>query len=176
MSGNNNLLSQHEIDTLIDFLRKNPNTPISAVLDQDSIDRLIVLVQQNNSKGIYLNNQENYIDISPVSLKINGTVADCDNCIIECKFSENGYMQLYCCDSRNDAKYRISPNCLIKGKYTDDDAEWGYAIPPKALIAVSKLFDLRFNDDTLDFVKKNFSKLMYGSADAPIPAFYFDKT
>ncbi|MDE7298209.1 MAG: hypothetical protein K2N94_05195, partial [Lachnospiraceae bacterium] len=106
MSDNMALLSQEEIDTLLDFLTQQKSRVGNEVMDQESIDRLISLLHTDEVRSV------KFDTIVPEARKerasaliLLGGMTDIreqqKNCRLECRVDEKtGYLRIFCRDLR----------------------------------------------------------------------------
>ncbi|MBR4341479.1 MAG: hypothetical protein IKP88_02005 [Lachnospiraceae bacterium] len=173
---NKTLLTQTEIDTLITFLENHDDTPIGAVLDQSSIDKLIEIIKYNNNKGIFfsketsidLTSQENALQLKNSS----GNILDPEACSIIYEKGEDGFAKIFCLDSTTNTLIKLTPSCLIQKDFIEDDSKWGFAVPPRTLLKLSRLFNIKCSADTLLNAERDFAEIMYGDRNAKIADFY----
>lgn len=172
---NKTLLSQTEIDALIEFLQESSVAPSGKVLDQRSIDKLIELVKFNNSRGIFFSGKDDAdarVAAAPIVDPESENELNREDCLLEFEISPNGFAQVYCFNSKTDRKFRISPTCLVENRFVSDDVEWGYAIAPKPFNRVAGLFGIGYSSKTYSEVCRNFAKVQYGDPDAEIAELY----
>ncbi len=160
---NNTLLSQGEIDTLIRFLTSHDQKIQDSVLSQDSIDKLVSLLQKKGDTNMDLFNMSSEVtplpaeDLSGHSL--NFTIND-----------TTGFITII---ANNDgAELIITPLSLNSLKITNDDSEWGIFIEPVIFDKIATTFKLKYTKATYDAICDLFSTKRYGKADAAIPSIY----
>lgn len=176
MLENKTLLTQQEIDTLVSFLQQNTDVLIGSVLDQESIDKLIKLVQYNNKNGIFFTKDltEN-VSISGERAFISdeaGNAINTSECKLVCELADNGYFRIYCDDAASGKRYKLTPSCLEEKRYFEDDSEWGFAVPSRTLAQISQLYNIPCTKDSLDFAEKTFAKVMFGDENAQVPDYF----
>ncbi len=176
MGESKTLLSQNEIDALVLFLQGNKGTPIGEVLDQSSIDKLIELVKYNNRMGVYFGRSTEKLDMPAEGVLFNpdyDIASQRENCSIECEPGENGFIELFCVNSADGGRYRLTPACFENNRYIPDDSTaWGYAIEPKMFCKLANMFGVKYSTATYEFVCRNFAKVMYGNESAVIAGVY----
>ena len=160
---NNTLLSQGEIDTLIRFLTNHDQKIQDAVLSQDSIDKLVSLLQKNGDTNMDLFNMSSEVtplpaeDLSGHSLTF--TVDDA-----------TGFIKIV---AHNDgAELIITPLSVSSLKVTNDDSEWGICIEPVIFDKIASIFKVKYTKATYDAICELFSTKRYGKPDAVIPTIY----
>ena len=171
------LLTQNEIDTLINFLQSHTQSPIGSVLDQGSIDKLVEIIKFNNDKGVYFN-KESAINLTennePAAIITDesGKVLEAHNCSFICEKDSDGFVNIICLEKTTGMRISISPSCINRNEYVKDDAKWGLAVSPHTLIRLSGVFGINFDADTLKAAEKDFAKLVYGDENAKIADCY----
>lgn len=160
---NNTLLSQSEIDTLIRFLTGHEQKIQDTVLSQDSIDKLISLLQKNGNTNIDLFNISTGVESFPAEdlsgHELNFTIDDATGFITIIAYKDG-------------AEFIITPLSLNSLKIMNDDSQWGICIEPVIFDKIATIFKLRYTKATYDSVCELFSCRHYGKADAVIPAIY----
>ena len=61
---------------------------------------------------------------------------------------------------------------LSELSYVNDDARWGYAVSPGALVKLSRLFNINCSAELLQKAEKDFAKVVYGDENAKIADYY----
>ncbi|MBE5947591.1 MAG: hypothetical protein E7261_01035 [Lachnospiraceae bacterium] len=160
---NNTLLSQGEIDTLIRFLTNHEQKIQDSVLSQDSIDKLVSLLQKNGDTNLDLFNISSEVtplpaeDLSGHSLSF--TIDD-----------TTGFITII---AHNDgAELIITPLSVNSLKVMNDDSKWGICIEPVIFDKIATIFKLKYTKTTYDKICTLFSTKRYGKADMIIPALY----
>lgn len=155
------LLTQSEIDSLVEYLKGKDANIDSVVLDQESIDKLIRLMQT------YRGNTLEGKGVRSISEVLVGNKTwILETCIDEA----SGFVELYA--TNGEKKEIITPGCFANGCFMDDDTRWGFSIAPAVLCNVASLYGVRFTKETYEQVMKQFAKVNYGAADYPIPEYY----
>lgn len=168
MKKNNNdsfsLLSQLEIDTLIRFLTEKKNTVNSDVMSQNSIDKLIRLIQTDHER-IALGPMLTYGYINNAFLK---DFRKDNTEVCQLQFSRNqdtGYAELTIVNTATDQTMVLIPSLLKDG----DTEEWGLSIPPSIFIHIALGLELKFTQATYDDVCNAYAAHNFGSEDHKIP-------
>lgn len=171
------LLSQEEIDTLIQFLTVKKDSVDSGVLNQESIDKLILLIKNADLADLKLktllsitaNREEKAIDLEKLHavdelvkkreliFKLNDTT---------------GYVELYAADSKSDQEIAITPNNLNDLSISEDSSRWGYAIAPATFQHVARIFKLKYTMETYTAICERFALKIYGDMNSEIPAIF----
>lgn len=171
MSGNNmSLLSQSEIDALINFLtNKKEHEKISGdALSQQSINKLINLVKSVPSldKNIAINTAA----LEANALSFFADNKDKDSYELTYKINENAQVELFACNVDTDDLINISPRA-ISGNDTFPET-WGIFILPSVFDRISKILGINYSGETFNSLLKLFAEKMYGSENVVIPSFY----
>lgn len=156
---NFSLLSQEEIDTLIEFLTEKTGGFGTEVLSQDSIDKLIAMMK-GYGKNIVANHK------SLESVRAVSSVLGSDG-TWTMNFQENsttGYMEIFAINGAQ--KEKITPRGYSCGCFVGDDSTWGYAISPVQFAEIAKVYGLKFSKSVYSdvcqrFAEKNFGDKMY---------------
>lgn len=182
MSENMALLSQKEIDTLVEFLTKERGVD-SGVLDQDSIDKLLSLLKSGTLQKLQFDSK---LPKTKGGSKAAILVLDGENnlggqqefCRLEFDIDpETDYIHIYCNNYNNNVKYEMTPTCLEQVRYiSDDTAEWGYLIPPLTFDKVASLLQVKYTNTTFNLLCERFAEKMFGDKFYNIPSIYMPPT
>ncbi len=179
MSDNMALLSQEEIDTLLDFLTQQKSRVGNEVMDQESIDRLISLLHTDKVRSIKFDTAVPEARRERVSaLILLGGISDIreqqQNCLLDCSQDEKtGYVRIFCRDIRNDKRYYITPKCMEQMRYIEGDkSEWGFAVPPLTFDKLSVLLSVKYTKSSFNQITRIFSEKMFGQESIPVPDLY----
>lgn len=202
MDENKVLLSQMEIDVLVEFLLQQKEK-VGEVMDQASIDRLIALLRPGmarEKKGTPIPEaateklespmpeQMEEFDIkydslipepkgseqTPILLLEEELECEQKDCVLECEAdAATGYLGIFCADRKSGKRYRITPKCVEQVRYIKGDAsEWGYALPPLAFDQIAALMKVKYTKKTFDKVCEIFAVRIFGTTDQQIPNLY----
>lgn len=162
---NFSLLSQEEIDILIKFLKENCEVVDSEVLNQESIDKLILMMKGFN-KDQYLKSQQDVDDVRAAGTVLTGTN------VWQLEFEENetGFMDLYATDG--EKKEKITPKGYSCACFTKDNTQWGYAIIPSLFLEVAKCYGLKFSKEVYKNVCERFALKNFGDTSYDVSDFY----
>lgn len=162
MEENNfSLLSQEEIDSLVAYLKGNARTVESKVLNQESIDRLIMMMQTFRVTTTETKNVR----------AIKSVITGDKTWVLEVVVDENtDFMKLYAAEGGRREK--ITPASYMNGCFLSDNSQWGRTISPTIFCNIASLYGIRFTKETYDQVVRQFAKVNYGTPDYPVPAFY----
>ncbi len=173
MSESKALLSQDEIDALVSFLKESKDIPDGAVLDQKSIDKLIGLIQLNGAYTLPHTPEGTSMPelvIIDENTKQKLDLANCELCV---DFADNGYINVYIKSDGSDTRYFIGPDTIKNFEYNPNaTAAWGYALAPSLFMQAAHLFKVQYSNATLETVKKQYAKIMYGNENAEIPSYF----
>lgn len=162
---NFSLLSQEEIDTLIEFLTESTSALESEVLSQESIDKLISMMRLYGKKPA--GNHNILGSVRAVSSVMNGSG------VWTLEFEENsrtGFIDIYA--TNGEHKEYITPKGYSCGCFVDDDSTWGYAISPVQFTDIAKVYNLKFSKAVYMGVCQRFAEKNYGDADYDIDDFF----
>lgn len=173
------LLSQAEIDTLIDFLnREKQKTSVdSSVLNQESIDKLIKLVLSNQGAEhrfrmrlpIMMTGDEQLISFYSAADESFGNssryelifeIDGQDGVVLSGRNMETGVL------------VPITPDHVLNPECKDAAGNWGRCIMPAAFDQVATFLRLQYTRETLDQVCARFAEVMYGDETAALPEVY----
>lgn len=162
---NFSLLSQEEIDILIDFLTDNCNLVESEVLSQESIDKLI-LMMKGCSKEQHLKSQQEASNVRAAGTVLTGTEVWC----LEFEENADGFVELYA--TNGEKKEKITPQGYSCSCFTSDSSQWGYAVSPILFSEVAKCYGLKFSKETYQKVSTHFALKNFGDAAYDVNDFF----
>lgn len=171
MDKNMTLLTQDEIDTLIDFLEaRKMEMEGEEVLSQDSIDKLISLIQRRKvgtaNFDRLLNHVSNEKCLSDVGLREENQV-----CQLIADISEKGFIKLSVKNVETGKTVSLTPDGFSKQDFSiTGSAEWGYSIMPAFFDQIAKIYNLKYTRETLDMVCRLFAEKNFGDKDAELSA------
>lgn len=163
------LLTQKEVDTLVDFLNNNREAVDSDVMNQNSIDKLINLIT-NDSDNIILDLFDPFASVDQNLLKASDFYIDendvCELCIF---VNDNtGFITLTAHNTVTGKNMDITPKLINK----NDTEDWGQSISPIFFNRIAKVFNLKYTMETHNKVCNIFAKHMYGSEKHKIAEIY----
>ena len=165
---NFSLLSQEEIDTLVAFLTDKHHVE-SAVLSQESIDKLVHLVKNYACKSA--GTQGAMYNVRSAS----SVLLPEKNWSLEFEIrQDNGFMSVYATDGA--VKEYITPRGFSCACFADDDSVWGYAVCPAQFVEIAKSYDLKFTKQVYEQVSENFAKCNFGDSKYEVNEFYMATT
>ena len=159
------LLNQQEIDTLVRFLTETKNTVDSDVMNQNSIDKLIHLIETDKDRLILnplLSISYSKLDISD---KSQFRTDNSEVCELKCTIDEaTGFMKLSIYNISQDASYVLGTDMFDE----NDTADWGRFMAPTLFCQLAFALSLKFSQETYDFICSVFAKHNYGSEEHKI--------
>lgn len=174
---NFSLLSQQEIDTLVDFLSKSKDELNSAILSQDSIDKLIRLISHDDLSTMRLDELD-AVHINVDVLKDLGIREDASQ-ICELTYSidpATEFITLTATNTVTGKTYNITPASLDRLEVLGGVASWGYSIPPISFNKIARIFNCKYSRQTYEGICALFSLKNYGSKDQQLPSLYYPTT
>lgn len=173
MSQNRNtsfsLLNQQEIDTLVKFLTDQKNTVDSDVMSQNSIDKLIRLIQTDSDRLIL----NPFLSLTSAGVsaadKIKFRESSSELCELRCAINdETGFIELSIYNTEKDATFILTPSAFDD----NDTSTWGFSISPAHFSQIAYSLAVKFTQTTYDFICATYAKANYGSEDHKISDFY----
>ncbi len=176
MSENMALLSQGEIDILLDFLLKRKRDVGMEVMDQDSIDKLIALLRAGGATQVRFDTAVPEVKDStavPI-LVIDESREAQDECLLECEVDANGFLKVYCMNQMTNRRLRVTPNCVERMYYAEEDqSEWGRVLPPVMFDKIAALLKVKYTKKTFDEICNLYMKAAYGeNSEQQIPEIF----
>lgn len=164
------LLTQTEIDTLVDFLTSKKDNLGETVLTQESIDRLIALIRDG-----YVPSKKNLFDPSDDGLT--DFLTDTNfrkNASVKCTLSATvdvatDYVVLSVTNTETNETMQITPKTLDSSQTNES---WGYCIAPVMFSRLARTLDVYFTQETYDAICKRFALRNYGDGSVSIPSMY----
>ena len=140
------LLSQSEIDTLIEFISDKREAVDSSVLNQASIDKLLEMLRFNDGRA----KNEEILTIGEVS----GALAELvtvrqgeDVCVLECSVDpDNDFVRLEVVNDRTKERMTITPEMFNQG----DGELWGHCIAPLVLHRMARALNVKYTSETYE--------------------------
>lgn len=162
---NFSLLSQEEIDTLIEFLTEKTNSFGTEVLSQDSIDKLVAMMKGYGK--LIAGSQRTAESVRAVSSVLNG---DCTWTLIFEENSINGFMEIFATDG--ERKECITPKGYSCGCFVGDDSTWGYCVSPVLFVEIAKVYGLKFSKNVYADVCQRFAEKNFGDKNYDADEFF----
>lgn len=163
------LLSQQEIDTLVKFLTEKKKGVDSDVMSQNSIDKLLRLIQTDKNR-LVLNSSITVDSLTTTFLEeIHFRDSSNEVCELRCSVNpETNFIELSIFNTTTEKTLILVPKM-----FDEEDAEnWGYSIPPFFFNLLAQSLTLKYTQETLDFVCGVFAKVNYGAEDRKISEMY----
>lgn len=169
METNMTLLTQDEIDTLIDFLEEKKVSMDGDVLPQDSIDKLIRLIQRKNIGTANFDRLLNHVSNERCLLEA-GLREENQTCELIAGMSEKGFVELTIKNTVTGKTAVVTPDGFTKQDLSITGSEWGYSIMPAFFDQIAKIYELKYTRETMDFVCRLFAEKNFGDKDAELSA------
>lgn len=166
------LLSQDEIDALIEFLtlQKGSEKIKSDILSQESINKLIQIIKSAQLLGKPLPFGKENTELPAEDFLSSLGINDKKDFNLVVRFDNEKGICLYASHSDAEELFSITPGGLMKE--VSCNALWGACIAPSTFHFISEKLNLPYSEETFLTVKKRFAKVMYGDEEAVIPSFY----
>lgn len=163
------LLNQQEIDTLVKFLTDQKNAVDNDVMSQNSIDKLIKLIQTDKERLIL----NPFLTLTTAGAtaaeKLKFRKDSSELCELCCTINaETNFIELSIRNKDADTTCTLTPSAFDD----NDDSEWGFSISPAHFTQIAFSLSLKYTQATYDFVCATFAKHNYGSEDHKISDFY----
>lgn len=173
MNENMTLLSQVEIDTLVDFLMEKKQDVNNNVLNQDSIDRLIHLIRTTHINNVrsgssIASSKENNRIKTVMKIRTN----ESQICELKINVLENGFLDLIIVNQSTGNTYKVTPNGASEMIISDDDSQWGRCISPYTFVDISDAYSAKFSEETYGQLCSIYAKVKFGDSDYQLPAFF----
>jgi hypothetical protein len=163
------LLNQEEIDTLVRFLTDKKNAVDSDVMSQTSIDKLIQLIRTDKERLVLNQSLSREYTGDSILKRLPFRKKHSEPCVLRCNINpETNFIELSIYNTVQDAAYQLTPNIFDE----NDDASWGYAIPPAYFSQIAYSLSLKYTQESYDFVCSTFAKITYGSENHKISEVY----
>lgn len=159
------LLSQSEIDTLIEFISDKRGAVDSSVLNQASIDKLLEMLRFNDGRA----KNEEILTIGEVS----GALAELvtvrqgeDVCVLECSVDpDNDFVRLEVVNDRTKERMTITPEMFNQG----DGELWGHCIAPLVLHRMARALNVKYTSETYETMCRRYARYIYGDESRKLP-------
>lgn len=161
------LLSQEEIDTLIEFLTEKSNNFNSEVLSQESIDKLISAMRNYAKKPVGNHSLQGSVGVRAMST----VLADADQWQLDfAEDEENGYMDIFITDG--ERRERITPRGYSCACFVEDGGAWGVCVSPVQFTDIAKTYHVKFSREVYTAVCQRYALKNYGDADYDMDDFF----
>ena len=159
------LLSQAEIDTLLEFL--NEKKVSSAIMDQGSIDKLINFLQADDGANFHMEDfvlsEDGDFDSKVFALPNNENLDHPLDLRLITEQEPNGMTNVICVNITNGTRYVISPVCIEKLRYTEDSSSvWGLCISPVMFDTIARILGITYTKATYVDVCSRFAEITFG--------------
>ncbi|MCH5273978.1 MAG: hypothetical protein J1E35_09920 [Lachnospiraceae bacterium] len=167
------LLSQEEIDALVNFLTNNKKVS-NEVLDQESIDRLIkVLSDSKFLERSDTGSKAGRFGANSVLSVEKDIALQREQCVLSYEKDEKGNAHVFCVNHVTGAKYEITPECLGQSSLVESTGEsWGRAVMPALFDLAAMQLQVKYTSEIFSKVCGDFAELIYGDAEARISNVY----
>lgn len=170
MADNKALLSQEEIDALVDFLKTKEKIG-NDILDQASIDRLVEILtvaktdENAPSYGRFFGN---------AVLSVEKDIAvQREQCTLLYEKDGEGYVHVVCENYVTGARYEITPECLEQSGLVESTGEsWGFAIMPVLFDLAAMKLQVKYSAEAFSKVCADYATLLFGNAGTVLPNIY----
>lgn len=165
------LLTQSEIDTLVGFLQEQKDGVADEVLSQESIDKVISMIQQRQTRHFAQNNKFWVTDAEQYLITVGFRRSREDLCELRFRMMENDYIELYAYNHETGDEFVLTPEDFSDPTTKNDTSiGWGICIMPAFFDQVAELFSLRYTKDTYIQICELFAERNFGKTNIEIPA------
>lgn len=173
------LLTQEEIDTLVKFLVQNKEGINNEVLNQNSVDKLIYLIENNDLRRLRLDsvNLKPSGESSPKLLVSLGLYEnETQTGRLDARVNEeSSYLELYAVNRETGKELLLTPDNYAQINLGESTSQWGYSIVPSLFDEIADTYGLKYERKTLEFVcalfaDKNFGNKNFTLASAFVPS------
>lgn len=163
------LLDQKEIDALVQFLLEKKNSLDSDVMNQNSIDKLIMLIKTDKEKlSTYFSLAYANFDTS-ILRKLKFKTDESEKCTLQFSIDDDTkFVVLELTNTTTDKTMKLLPK-----HFNENDSElWGLSMAPVLFTHLACTLSATFTQETYDKVCDCFVMHQYGSLSYPIPSIY----
>ncbi len=173
MNENMTLLSQTEIDTLVDFLMEKKQDVNNQVLNQGSIDRLIHLIRTTHLKNVRAGSSI-AANIEKNRIKTAMEIRTEENQICELTILEleNGFVDVIIVNQSTGNTYKVTPNGASAMTISNDDSQWGRCVSPYTFVDISDAYDAKFSEETYQRLCSIYAKVKFNDENYKLPDFF----
>lgn len=166
---NFSLLTQAEVDTLIDFLTEQRDGAVeSSVLNQTSIDRLIELLRLNEIRR----KRDALKSVSEVAGALAGLISVRQGeelCELTVSVDEaEDCVKLIVVNREDGRQMEIMPELLNEG----DGDSWGRCVPPIIVSKLARVLGVKYTTQTYEAVCERYAQCLFGDASHKLPYTY----
>lgn len=173
------LLTQVEIDTLISFLVDKKQNIQNEVLSQESIDKLIYLIQNNDAYKLRLDAM-NLVEgfAGKKLLRKSGFYENKEQTgrLVAEISEETGYLELFALNADTEKRIKITPENFSNLNLEENESQWGYVIAPTFFDEIAEAFELKYSKEMLDFVCAAYAEKNYGDRQMQIPSAFLPES
>ena len=162
---NFSLLSQDEIDTLVEFLTEKSTDIESDVLSQERIDKLISMMRVYGKKPA--GNRSVLESVRAVRSVLNGAQS------WTLDFEEDDrtkHIRIYA--TNGEEKEYITPRGYSCACFVEDESSWGYCISPVQFAEIAMVYELKFSKAVYTAVCERFAAKNFGSSAYDVDEFF----
>lgn len=174
MAENRALLSQNEIDALVNFLTTK-ETVGNEVLDQSSIDRLVrVLSDQRLTENAetFSGSTARFSANSVLSVEKDIAVQR-EQCTLLYEKDDKDFAHIVCTNQVTGVRYEITPECLNQASLVENAGEsWGRAVMPVMFDLAAMQLQVNYTAEVFSKVCGDFAKVMFGNEKVQLPNVY----
>lgn len=157
------LLTQQEIDTLVEFLVDKKDIFSNEVLNQDSIDKLISLIRGTSENKLRLDHSKLDARSAEALLVSTGFCTSGQLCELKAEINPNtNFVELIALNRENGKTVFITPEHFLMRDLESSTASWGLCIAPIFFDEVATVFGLKYTKETYDFVCDLYSERNFG--------------
>lgn len=169
------LLTQKEIDALMNFLSSKDKCITRDVLSQSSIDKLIRLISSNDIHKVELAALDD-LDVRPAfdplkDLQLREDVSEvCELCVALDK--DTDFIRLYAKNIETGKEYPITPATLDRTELVSGTTCWGTSIAPVLFDKIARIFQLKYSRQTYNQVYSRYLVKNFDGSTKKIPSLY----
>ena len=165
------LLTQAEIDTLVDFLQEKKDSLGDEVLTQESIDKIIRMVKTRHTRHFAQNNKFWAAESEQYLISIGFRKNMEELCELKLRKKEDDFVELYIVNHASGKEMVLLPEDFSDPTAKKTVSEgWGYSIIPAFFDQIAEVFALRYTKETYDKVCEIFAEKNFGKKELEIPA------
>lgn len=173
MNENMTLLSQKEIDTLVDFLMEKKQDVHNEVLNQNSIDRLIHLIRTTRVNNVRVSTVVgSNIEKNRVRTALKIRENESQICELTVNVLENNFVDIMILNQSTNNTYKITPTGASEVIISDDDSQWGKCVSPCTFVDIAEAYDAKFSEDTYQRICSIYAEVKFGDPIYEIPAIF----
>ena len=171
MNDNMTLLSQTEIDTLVQFLLEKKQDVNNEVLNQDSIDRLIHLIHTTQVNSIYAGSAASAVQ-KRIQTILSIREDESQVCELKVEKTDSGFIDILITNQDTNITYKITPTGASELNAAEDGTQWGRCVSPLIFIDIAEAYSAKFSEDTYEKICSLYAEVLFGDKEYRIPAFF----